>query len=43
VKFLIPLGFTLIALQGLSELVKRIALLLGYQTDVMTHYERPVQ
>lgn len=43
VKFMIPLGFALILLQGLSELIKRVALLRGHQTDVMTHYERPVQ
>jgi TRAP-type mannitol/chloroaromatic compound transport system permease small subunit len=43
IKFVIPAGFTMIFLQGLSELVKRIAMLKGYRTDVSLHYERPVQ
>ena len=43
IKIVIPLGFFLLTRQGLSELVKRIAMLMGYQTDVSTHYERPVQ
>jgi len=43
IKLVIPLGFALVGLQGLSELVKRIAMLQGYQTDVSTHYERPLQ
>ena len=43
IKFVIPFGFFMLTLQGLSELVKRIAMLQGYQTDVSTHYERPVQ
>lgn len=39
---LLPLGFGLMFLQGLSEVVKRIAYLLGlHQMD--THYEKPVQ
>ncbi len=33
VKFLIPLGFFLLALQGLSELVKRVAFLKGLIDD----------
>lgn len=43
VKFLMPLGFFLLTLQGLSELVKRVALLRGIITpaDVVTGYERP--
>jgi TRAP-type mannitol/chloroaromatic compound transport system permease small subunit len=39
---LLPLGFALMVLQGLSEIVKRICYLKGiYQMD--THYEKPVQ
>jgi TRAP-type mannitol/chloroaromatic compound transport system permease small subunit len=39
---MLPLGFGLIVLQGLSEIVKRICYLRGtYQMD--THYEKPVQ
>lgn len=43
IKFVIPAGFICVALQGVSELIKRIGHLRGMQTDVMTHYERPVQ
>jgi TRAP-type mannitol/chloroaromatic compound transport system permease small subunit len=42
VKALIPLGFLLLTLQGLSEIIKRIANLSGHlQLDA--HYERPLQ
>lgn len=34
---LIPLGFTLLALQGVSELIKRIAFLTGRGPDVLSH------
>ncbi|MDI1245212.1 MAG: TRAP transporter small permease subunit [Rhodoferax sp.] len=34
---LIPLGFSLLALQGLSELVKRVAFLRGVGVDVLSH------
>ena len=38
----IELGFALMTLQGLSEIIKRIAYLQGtYQMD--THYEKPLQ
>lgn len=44
VKFLIPAGFVLIALQGMSELVKRIAALRGHDIpELEAHYERPLQ
>ena len=43
IKLVIPVGFALLGLQGLSELIKRIGMLRGYATDVTTHYERPVQ
>jgi TRAP-type mannitol/chloroaromatic compound transport system permease small subunit len=39
---LLPIGFGLMILQGLSEIVKRICYLRGtYEMD--THYEKPVQ
>ncbi len=38
----IPLGFALLLLQGLSEIVKRVAWL-GHQYEMDTHYERPLQ
>jgi TRAP-type mannitol/chloroaromatic compound transport system permease small subunit len=39
---LLPLGFGMMFLQGLSEIIKRIAYLRGeYEMD--THYEKPVQ
>ena len=33
VKFLLPIGFTLLALQGVSELIKRVAFLMGLIGD----------
>lgn len=42
VKLLMPLGFGLLTLQGVSELVKRIAGLTD-KLQVDTHYERPLQ
>ena len=42
VKILVPVGFTLVALQGVSEIIKRAAALRGY-VRLETHYERPVQ
>ena len=42
VKILIPLGFLLLTLQGVSEIIKRIANLTGHlQLDA--RYERPLQ
>ena len=42
VKIVLPLGFALLTLQGISELIKRIAMLTGHmQADL--HYERPLQ
>ena len=39
---LLPLGFGLMVLQGLSEIIKRVCYLQGrFQMD--THYEKPVQ
>lgn len=37
-----PLGFALMLLQGLSEIVKRIAYLQG-KFEMDTHYEKPLQ
>ncbi|MFC3127127.1 TRAP transporter small permease subunit [Pseudoroseomonas globiformis] len=44
-KILLPVGFTLLTLQGLSELVKRVALLRGIDphAEVVTEYHRPDQ
>jgi TRAP-type mannitol/chloroaromatic compound transport system permease small subunit len=42
VKIMLPIGFALLSLQGISELIKRIAMLTGHmQADL--HYERPLQ
>jgi len=43
IKLVMPLGFVLVGLQGLSELIKRIAALEGLNVAVETKYERPVQ
>jgi len=42
VKIFLPLGFALLSLQGLSELIKRIAMLTGHMKPDL-HYERPLQ
>jgi TRAP-type mannitol/chloroaromatic compound transport system permease small subunit len=42
IKFVLPAGFTLIALQGVSEVIKRAAALAGY-IEIDARYERPVQ
>ena len=42
IKFVIPSGFVMLALQGLSEVIKRIAALKGYVT-IDAKYERPTQ
>lgn len=42
VKLLLPVGFLLVALQGLSELIKRIAALTG-RLEITTTYEKPLQ
>jgi len=36
---LIPLGFSFLAMQGVSELIKRFAFLLGQGPDVLSHEE----
>lgn len=45
VKILMPVGFALLTLQGLSELVKRVALLHGDKVtaEVVVDYHRPEQ
>jgi TRAP-type mannitol/chloroaromatic compound transport system permease small subunit len=45
VKALMPVGFFLLSLQGFSELIKRIALLIGLKPDieVVVEYRRPEQ
>ena len=41
-KLAIPLGFALLLLQGVSEIIKRIGYLRG-EFEMETHYERPLQ
>jgi TRAP-type mannitol/chloroaromatic compound transport system permease small subunit len=42
IKFVIPAGFVLLALQGLSEVIKRAAALRG-EVTIDAKYERPTQ
>ena len=42
IKFVIPAGFVMLALQGVSEVIKRIAALQG-QLTIDAKYERPTQ
>jgi TRAP-type mannitol/chloroaromatic compound transport system permease small subunit len=42
IKFVIPSGFVMLALQGVSEVIKRIAALRG-ETTIEAKYERPTQ
>jgi len=39
---MLPLGFALVFLQGVSEVIKRVAWL-NHQLDADFHYERPLQ
>src|SRR5688572_23593575 len=41
-KIFLPIGFALLTLQGVSELIKRIAMLTG-DMPADLHYERPLQ
>ena len=41
-KIFLPVGFALLSLQGISELIKRIAMLTGHMKADL-HYERPLQ
>jgi TRAP-type mannitol/chloroaromatic compound transport system permease small subunit len=44
IKLVLPVGFALLALQGLSELIKRIAFLCDVPVaELEAHYERPTQ
>ena len=44
IKLVLPVGFTLLALQGLSELIKRVAFLNDVPVESLeAHYERPTQ
>ncbi|WP_421997661.1 TRAP transporter small permease subunit [Reyranella sp.] len=44
IKLVMPVGFVLVALQGLSELIKRVAFLNGFPVESLeAHYERPTQ
>jgi len=44
IKLVLPIGFGLLALQGISELIKRVAFLNDYPVDSLeAHYERPTQ
>lgn len=38
----LPLGFALVALQGVAEIIKRVAWL-AHRFEMDTHYERPLQ
>lgn len=42
IKFVVPAGFVMLALQGVSEVIKRIAALQGYVV-IDARYERPTQ
>jgi len=42
IKIFLPIGFALLSLQGLSELIKRVAMLTGHMKPDL-HYERPLQ
>ena len=42
IKIFLPIGFALLSLQGMSELIKRCAMLTGHM-EAKLHYERPLQ
>jgi TRAP-type mannitol/chloroaromatic compound transport system permease small subunit len=42
IKLVVPMGFVLLALQGISEIIKHAGALMGYQV-VGARYERPTQ
>jgi TRAP-type mannitol/chloroaromatic compound transport system permease small subunit len=44
IKLVLPVGFLLVALQGVSELIKRVAFLNDIPVESLeAHYERPTQ
>ena len=42
IKIFLPIGFALLSLQGISEIIKRVAILKGHMKADL-HYERPLQ
>jgi TRAP-type mannitol/chloroaromatic compound transport system permease small subunit len=42
IKLVLPLGFLLLTLQGISEIIKRIGGLRGH-AELVTRYEKPLQ
>ena len=42
IKIFLPIGFALLSLQGISELIKRVAMLTGHMKPDL-HYDRPLQ
>ena len=42
-RFLVPVGFCLLSLQGVSELIKRIAFLKGLIPDPLEKHEVPLE
>ena len=42
IKIFLPLGFALLTAQGVSEIIKRLAMLTGHMKADL-HYERPLQ
>ena len=44
IKLVLPVGFVLVSLQGVSELIKRVAFLNDIPVESLeAHYERPTQ
>ena len=41
-KLMLPLGFSLLALQGVSEIIKNMAAMRGHE-ELHKHYEKPMQ
>lgn len=42
IKICVPIGFALLTLQGISEIIKRIAALQGHE-ELLIKYEKPLQ
>ena len=42
IKLMLPLGFLLLGLQGISEIIKRLLGLMGHP-ELVTRYEKPLQ
>ena len=43
VKLLLPVGLVLLLLQGVAELIKRVAALRAHDEELVAEYERPLQ